>query len=58
MMDIVSEGVTSMKMVSRSELSSTSSKTPTTPYAYNWDHDEGQGDTDLGGFLSSLCKSK
>ncbi|KAK9751645.1 hypothetical protein QE152_g4782 [Popillia japonica] len=48
MMEVVSEGVTSMKMVSRSELSSTSSKTPTTPYAYNWDHEEGQGDTDLG----------
>ena len=44
-METTSTGVTSLKMISRSDNSG--SKTPTASCTYNWDYDEGQGDSDI-----------
>lgn len=45
-METINSGVTSLKMVSKSETSC--NKTPTSPYMHVWDQDE--VDTDYGSF--------
>lgn len=50
-MDIVSEGVTALKMVTRSDTiinSGSSTKTPTNSYAFNWDYEDYGNDVNPG----------
>lgn len=56
-MDIISEGVTCLKMISRPEHTNapiSGVKTPTSNQIYNWDHDDVQTDLEKGSLKDEL----
>lgn len=58
-MEVISEGVTSLKMISRPEHPNapmSSVRTPTSSQIYNWDHEDIQNDLEKGTFF--FCSRK